>query len=257
MAGLIKGATKDIVYKGTVRHRRFEPKNNTFSYPLNMWYLNLDNLDLLKPKWYSPFRFKAQDYLDANDQPLKQQVLNKVSTELDASVSNSITEVCLLTQLRCFNYVINPISIFYCFDKDKQLIALIVEVTNTPWGERIDYVLRCNPQHKIQRIDFNKAMHVSPFNPMDMQYQWSNNCPNEQLNVHLSCLRSGDKVLDATLKLEKGYEPFSLKGFNMLTTWRIAFLIYWQAAKLYLVKRLPFYGNPSNTATETVIEKTS
>ncbi|NRA42051.1 MAG: DUF1365 domain-containing protein [Pseudomonadales bacterium] len=247
------------VYQGTVRHRRFTPKLNSFTYPLNMWFINLDKLAQLKPRWFSPFRFSASDYLSGlstgktedNQPDLKQQVIEKVNAELG---EKNIAQVFLLTQLRCFGYVINPISVFYCFDHAHQLIALVVEVTNTPWGQRIDYVLGCDPSKKRQRICFEKAMHVSPFNPMDMDYQWSNNTPDDQINVHLSCIKDQEKVLDATLILEKAYQPFSIKGFNMLMTWRIAGLIYWQAAKLFLLKRLPFYDNPT---TAESVEKTS
>ena len=61
----------------------------------------------------------------------------------------------------------------------------MVEVTNTPWGRRVSYVLPCDPGADIQRIRFDKTMHVSPFFPLDMQYHWRGNTPGPGISVHL------------------------------------------------------------------------
>ena len=48
----------------------------------------------------------------------------------------------LLTNLRCFGYVINPVSYFFCYDEaGRQVQWVLAEVHNTPWGERHCYVL--------------------------------------------------------------------------------------------------------------------
>jgi uncharacterized protein len=48
----------------------------------------------------------------------------------------------LLTHLRYFGYVFNPVSFYYCFDADdRQVETIVAEVNNTPWGERHCYVL--------------------------------------------------------------------------------------------------------------------
>jgi hypothetical protein len=102
----------------------------------------------------------------------------------------------------------------------------------------------------MQRINFDKSMHVSPFNPMEMEYRWSNNKPHEQLNVHLSCWHNEEKHIDATLTLQTNEKQIinadtkPLRFFYM--TYKIVSLIYWQAAKLLVVKRIPFYGHPNS-----------
>ncbi len=48
----------------------------------------------------------------------------------------------LLTHPRYAGYVFNPLSLFYCFDAAGERIDTVVaDVTNTPWGERHQYVL--------------------------------------------------------------------------------------------------------------------
>jgi DUF1365 family protein len=50
--------------------------------------------------------------------------------------------VLLLTNLRCFGLVFNPVSIYYCLDAaGAALEAVVLEVSNTPWLEKRLYVL--------------------------------------------------------------------------------------------------------------------
>ena len=233
-------------YLGEVRHRRFTPSANTFSYKLMMFYLDLDEVStLLSARWWKPFSFKREDYFDGESGDLKQTVSDYILEQLGIA---DIEQVHLLTQLRCFSYVINPISCYYCFDKIGNLQAMVLEVTNTPWGEKQLYALACNPNKKVQRINFNKQMHVSPFNPMDMVYQWSNNIPDETLSLHLSCWKENEKHLDATLIMHcNEKQQLTAKTGPVryaLMTFKVASLIYFQAAKLLLLKRVPFYSHP-------------
>jgi hypothetical protein len=237
-------------YQGSVRHRRFMPCENSFSYDLFMWYIDLDQLEQLKRRRLSPFSLNRQDYLDGATTPLKEAVIAQLEQELGPLAAD---KVFLLTQLRCFGYVINPISCYYCFNSQQQLVAMLVEVTNTPWGERQLYRLRCHPNKKNQRIDFDKNMHVSPFNPMNMQYQWRSNTPDDGISIHLSCHVKNDKIMDATLKLKQQVtaanstnRPVTNALINPLMTFKIAGLIYWQAAKLFFVKKLPLHRHPGN-----------
>lgn len=243
-------------YTGEVRHRRFTPKSNSFTYQLMMFYLDLDEVEqLFTRQWWKPFSFQRQDYFDQGNQPLKSTVRDYV---LSYHPQKSIDKVYLLTQLRCFGYVVNPISCYYCFDAEKQLQALVLEVTNTPWGEKQLYVLDCHPDQKMQRIRFNKAMHVSPFNPMEMIYQWSNNLPDKNLHVHLSCWMGEEKQLDATMRLETDASKMISQTKNPLRyvymTYKVVSLIYWQALKLLVIKRVPFYSHPKYNASKTAAE---
>ena len=65
----------------------------------------------------------------------------------------------LLTHLRYAGYVMNPLSLFYCFDASgRRVEAVVAEVTNTPWGERYCYVLGCEAtrQRKLQCLADNR-----------------------------------------------------------------------------------------------------
>ena len=48
----------------------------------------------------------------------------------------------LLAHLRTFGWLFNPLTVYYCWSADgAALDALVLEVTNTPWGERHWYVI--------------------------------------------------------------------------------------------------------------------
>ena len=101
----------------------------------------------------------------------------------------------LLTHLAYFGYCFNPVSFYYCFDAAGERVETIVaEVDNTPWGERHVYVLdpaRDEGRDGRHRYRFPKAFHVSPFLPMEIDYDWRLVDPGRFLAVHMDCNAGG------------------------------------------------------------------
>jgi DUF1365 family protein len=50
---------------------------------------------------------------------------------------------------------------------------------------------------------FDKHFHVSPFMPMNLEYDWRFSCPGKRLVVHMVNREAGDRLFDATLTLER------------------------------------------------------
>lgn len=251
------------IYHGMVRHRRFTPRSHAFRYRVFMMYFDLDELDdvlAMSPWWsmksWSLARFSRKDYFGDESLSIKQAVLSEVNERLGLSLSGSVR---MLTNCRYFGFIINPITIYYCFDESEQLQAMLLEVTNTPWNEKIPYVLKCDPSDKMQRIQFNKAMHVSPFHPMEHFYDWRSNVPNKKLAVHMQNkeLEGEQCVFDATLSLTRMTLTSSSMArvlFNYpVMTMKVAFGIYWQALKLWM-KKVPFYSHPNSSSTTTKLK---
>ena len=166
------------IYHGSLRHRRFAPRPHGFSYPLFMVYLDLTELDtVFKGRWLwstrraALARFVRADYLGDPAQPLDQAVRDLVESR---GGQRPLGPIRLLTHLRYFGYGFNPVSFYYCFDAAGERVECIVaEVNNTPWGERHCYVLdQAQTAAGHYRYRSVKAMHVSPFMPMDLEYEW-------------------------------------------------------------------------------------
>jgi hypothetical protein len=198
--------------------------------------------------------FKRSDYLKPDAVPLDQAVRDLVEERTGARPSGRIR---LLTHLRYFGYCMNPVSFYYCFDEAGAVLQTIVaDITNTPWGERHQYVLNLDSGGvqngaRLKRFDFDKQFHVSPFMPMDMQYRWSFSQPSQRLFVNMQNLQGAVQMFDATLSLRG--EPVTpwrlvrtLVSYPFMTL-RVITAIHWQALKLWL-KRTPFYGHPRSIA---------
>lgn len=239
------------IYQGHLRHRRFMPHAHRFSYQVFMMYLDLDELDSVlaqSPFWsrksWRPARFERSDFLGDPAVPLKHAVQERIHEETGHWHEGPIR---MLANLRYFGFNINPISCYYCFDAQEELQFIVVEVTNTPWNERQSYVIQCDPKQSFQRSQFQKLMHVSPFNPMNMMYHWCSNNPQRILSLNLETERDGKIDMDATMALKRqDINGASLAGILLRHPWmtaKVALTIYWQALKLW-VKRNPFYDHP-------------
>ena len=244
---------QSCIYEGQVRHRRFSPSKHEFNYNLFLAYLDLDELDeVFKKRWFWSTKssalasFKRKDYIGDPSVTIKEAVNDLVKQETGKKSQGPIR---VLTHLRYFGYVFNPVTFYYCFDKTGANVETIVaEITNTPWKEHHSYVLSNNSEDKSLHFKFNKIFHVSPFMHMNMHYDWRFNKPESSLNVHMINNEKTAKVFDATLRLERKEICFSTCARALtlfpLMTMKVVTGIYWQALRLYL-KRIPFYEHPA------------
>jgi len=249
---------KSRLYQGTLRHRRFMPREHAFSYRVFMPWICLDELpQLFAKRWlwsstrWAPARFLRSDFLGDPTLPLSDEVRRRIREETGNEHSGPIY---LLANLRYFGYLINPIACYYCFNEDEtRLEYLVAEVTNTPWDERHSYVLS-GPEagNAWLQHTFDKALHVSPFNPMGMHYVWRSNTPAEHLSIYLATDTEEGRIFEASLALHA--LPMTARNLNSilwrypLMTLRVALGIYWQAIRLFF-KGVPVHNHPGSKAS--------
>ncbi len=254
---------QSAIYEGSVRHTRQQPVLHRFRYRLFMMYLDLDELpELFDRFWFwsakrpALARFRRAHHMGDAQQPLKAAVCDLVEQATGARPDGAVR---LLTNLSYFGYCFNPVSFYFCFSADgENLETIVAEVNNTPWGESDTYVLpaaQSSTSGRVLRFEQRKKMHVSPFMPMDIEYDWSFSCPDERLNVFMANLRDGQRLFDAALTLRRT-EICSASLARVLVshpflTVKVVVAIYWQAFRLWL-KRCRFYPHPRREETAVV-----
>ena len=252
--------SNSAIYHGSVWHCRHQPRKHAFSYHVYMAYLDLDELDQVfsQSRWWGQkssgklwplVQYRRQGYFTDFDKPLAEAVRDWVATKTGARPTGPVR---MLANLRCFGYLINPIVVYYVFDtKGEKVEQVIAEVTNTPWQERIRYLVPAGSDGSVVEHGFDKEMHVSPFNTMDMQYIWSSSAPEENLSVSIDNLQQGQCVFQAQMKLQRiamtaETQAKVVRQFPLMTI-KVAAAIHWQALKLF-VKRVPVQPHPRSIA---------
>ncbi len=208
--------THSAVYDGTIRHRRFALRRHELRHRVTMAYVDLDELPrLLGGRLLSRrpglVRFRRSDYLGDPATPLAEAVRAVVTARTGAAPDGPIR---LLTNLRTLGKCFNPVSFYYCFDRDEHLRAVVAEVTNTPWGQRQTYVLAGDGP--VLRGEHDKAMRVSPFMGMDQRYSVALSRPANTLSVHIESREDGRRAFDATLRLHRRRFRASLSALRIL-----------------------------------------
>lgn len=264
------------MYSGTLSHRRFTPVEHEFSYPVTLMYLDIDEITEIFSGFLrsagprpAPWWFRRRDYLGPSTLSLREAVQARIDRESTAPINRSQPgPIRLLTTVRNFGVGFNPISIYYCFDRDQQSLRTIVaEVTNTPWGRRHSYVIPVTSTKPTDAIEhrFTKQLHVSPFNPMDVEYRWRCIVPDSRARVHMDArsigadFQSGNEdvkqngndhnkvFFDATLNLERRTDSIAQLRRSMLgqpfVSWSTLIRIYAQAYVLWR-KGAPVHDNP-------------
>jgi DUF1365 family protein len=226
----------------------------------------------LGPERWWPARYRRSDYLDGDDTvPLGDAVRDMVEARTGR---RPLGPVETLTQVRTEGYVFNPLSVHYCLSPDgprerAAIEVVVLEVTSTPWHERHLYVIDARPGADPEtapgtfvvgeldrrgrlRAEMAKAMHVSPFMPMEQRYRLTCTPPGPRLWLRLETFEhDGDgeptKVFDADLVVRR--EPLTRAGMRRrllshpFATYRVWAGIHAHAVVL-AAKRVPFFPHP-------------
>lgn len=246
----------DALATGRVWHRRREPHQHRFDYRLYFSLFDVERIESLcaRSPWWSHERsnlvsFRRRDFIGPHEHSIAQAVRDRVE---DASGTRPQGRIFLLTHLRQWGTCFNPVSFYLCLDQDGQLQFLVAEIHNTPWNQRHAYVLDARDQTGPDyRFRFAKGFHVSPFLPMELDYDWRFRLSSDELLIHMSVMDADSECFAAGMRL--ALEPLDKAAMRRmplqypLLTARVLMAIYWQALRLWL-RKTPFFSHPDKQA---------
>ncbi len=223
-----------------------------------MLYLDLSELDevfarrlLWSTKRPAFARWRRRDYPGDPSQPLDAWVRDLVAERTGIRPHGPVR---LLTHCRYGGAGFNPISVYYCFDADGETLQwAVLEVTNTPWGDRTHYVVDVRGDERVHTGRLTKSLHVSPFLPMSLQYHWRLSRPGASVAVAIDVADGDTLVLQTGVAMRR----LPLAGATMARlllshppmSLRVLGGIYWQALNLWR-KRVPYHPHPHQLAEE-------
>ena len=185
------------IYRTTIAHCRRAPVHHSFEYRSYSWYVDIDDLPRL-PWWLRPFaRFRAADHFsDTSADPPHGSLRDRLSAFFaDRDVPAPDGRITALLQARVFGYVFNPLTVFWCHDRDGELRHVIAEVHNT-YGERHAYLL---PPADLPVVTA-KEFYVSPFNQVDGYYLVQAPRPDNEVDITVALHRDRRPAFVATLR---------------------------------------------------------
>jgi uncharacterized protein len=155
-----------------IRHVRRRPFARSFDNRAHTWLVDLDDL----PDHGLLGRCEGRDHLGSPDRSIRANVDAFLA---DQRIDLAGGRVLMAANARAFGYCFNPISVFWCFDRDRSLAGVIVEVHNT-YGDRHAYLVHPDERGRA-RVD--KELYVSPFHGTDGWYDISVPVPVDDLLV--------------------------------------------------------------------------
>ena len=229
------------LYVGTVMHRRIKPRRHSLSYRVFWLLLDLDELDDLDVKLrffsrerFNLFGFRNADHGDGSRVPLRQQAERNLAS---AGIDLTGGKIRLLCMPRILGHAFNPISIYYCYDRAEQLVALIYEVHST-FGERHSYLIAAGSGSGVIEQNCLKTFYVSPFMDMDIAYNFRIIDPASRVSAVIQCSDAQGPVIVASLsgKRRALTDAALLRVFitHPLLTLKVIGGIHWEALRLWL-----------------------
>lgn len=234
------------LYDCYIWHERRFPKKNSFTVSTFMFLVDLNEhaAQLSSGSHQSSFvkslySLRNEDHIDASARDIREKLRDYIST-VSTDLASRITNIKLLSHLRFFNFVFNPISVFYCFNQNQELLATVVEVENT-FRERKLYLIDGVDKNKRS---FNKEFYVSPFSSVDGQFDFDISEPGDTLNLNVTFSEKNQVTFEAGMRAkrlaltDKSLVVQTLKHpCSSLLAW---LGIHLHALALYL-KRFPHY----------------
>jgi uncharacterized protein len=232
---------------GRVLHRRLRPVEHEFAYPVAFLLLPLRTLAHCPAPALRRNRRGLMSFHDADHGDGGPDALAWIDALLAREgIADADGEVWLQCFPRLLGHSFKPVSFWYCHRRDGRLAAVVAEVNNT-FGQRHAYLLR-QPSCDGREHVLPKALHVSPFCPLQGRYRFRFMQALPRLAVHVDFDDEHGPLLHTLLA--GTLQPLTAEAVRRVF-WRMPWMtlavvarIHGQALRLWL-KRVPWHARPA------------
>jgi DUF1365 family protein len=237
---------KSCLYTLTIMHERRQPIVRRFSHKVFMFYLSLDEVDMLTKKvWlFGHNQGRIYNYRESDHIGDIRVYLKTKGVEPD------VKHIRLLTNVRTFGYIFNPVSFYFCFGVDERPVCAVVEIGNTFHELKYFYL---GPEHlKVKAFKDQQIKHyyISPFTDLDNVLDFDIQIPDDNLKIGIDVFKNQQRFFFSSMTGQK--REFTNANLIWETikfpfiTFKVIFLIHWHAAILHFSKHLPFHNKEDN-----------
>lgn len=246
--------TKSSIVTGKIWHARMAKAKHTFEYPVYFFELDVDRLSDLEQKCFlfgfnrwNVLSIREKDFLRPGSESLRQKV---EALLIGQGITEKPFSIQVVTQLRYWGWVFNPVSFFFCRNTEGKLLAVIADVNNT-FGEGHAYVLSEFALIRPDCFDARapKVFHVSPFFDRKGEYRFEFDfSKTDEVRIVLDYYEGGNLLLASSwVGNKKAFETstaLSTLCRYPFAGWLTVIRIHIHAFVLHFVKKLPIYSKP-------------
>lgn len=232
------------LYLGDVMHARMKPVAHRFTYRVFSLLIDADHLAEASAlsSLFSIGRFNLVSFHPKDHGPRDGSSLGDYARGIlaQAGVATDGARVLVLAYPRILGYSFNPLTVFFVYAPEGQLLGVLYEVRNT-FGEWHTYVAPVKPGELTAaglRQERDKIFYVSPFNGMEMRYLFRIKPPHERVALRILETDQDGPILAATFAGERA----DLTTWTLLETCislplmtlKVILGIHWEALRLYI-----------------------
>ena len=245
---------KSALYIGHVYHKRHQPFVHKFKYRVFTLCIELDELEEFSArskifslnKWnILSLSFKNHGRRDGSAiRPWIEKAARAKKIDIEGG------KIFMITFPRLWGYVFNPLTVYYCYDRDQALKGILYQVKNT-FGEQHGYLLPVvekiseDSGHISQSTQ--KEFYVSPFIQMDCRYDFVLKEPDDTLDIAIHQFQADGKILTATWGGVRrdltDKELLKALILHPLMSLKIITAIHWEALWIW-IKGAKFFSRP-------------